>query len=94
MNDASRSVPVAQKAKNKDFKEETKENYTEMRANHKGKKVELVTIEQARANKIQLDFNNYKPLRPRFLGKQVFENIELKNLIPFIDWTPVVYSLY
>jgi cobalamin-dependent methionine synthase I len=42
-------------------------------------------IEQARKNKLQLDWEIY-PVKPNLL-EQVIE-VELDVLVPYIDWTP------
>ena len=32
-----------------------------------------------------MDFN---PVKPKFIGRRVFKNIDLAILVPYIDWTP------
>jgi 5-methyltetrahydrofolate--homocysteine methyltransferase len=45
----------------------------------------MVSLEQARANKAQLD---YAPLKPKFVGRRVFKNVDLATLARYIDWGP------
>jgi 5-methyltetrahydrofolate--homocysteine methyltransferase len=47
-----------------------------------------MSLAQARANKLQLDWEGYKPPKPAFLGTRAFRNYDLAALIPYIDWTP------
>ena len=51
-------------------------------------KVPQVTLAQARANKWQTDWNAYRIPVPRFLGTHVLPNINLRQVVPFIDWMP------
>ncbi len=51
-----------------------------------------VQLEHARANALKLDFASYTPPKPSFLGTQVFEDYDLADLVPFIDWTPFFQS--
>ncbi len=92
--DASRSVPVASSLLNpsnkKKFEEDIRAEYEMMRQRHKGKQVikDYLNIEAARANKLQLDWKNYNPPKPSFIGVRVFDNYDLSELRPYIDWTP------
>jgi len=45
-------------------------------------------IEEARAKRLALDFSSYTPPKPTFLGARAFDNYDLSQLIPLIDWTP------
>ena len=47
-----------------------------------------VSLAKARANRIELDWNAYRPTRPNFLGVRAFTDYPLESLIPYIDWTP------
>ena len=92
--DASRSVPVASSLLNPENKEkfegEIRAEYEMMRQRHKGKQVikDYLTINAARANKLQLDWQNYNPPKPNFVGTKVFDNYDLAELRSYIDWTP------
>lgn len=92
--DASRSVPVASSLLNpsnkKKFEEDIRAEYEMMRQRHKGKQVikDYLNIEAARANKLQLNWKNYNPPKPSFIGVRVFDNYDLSELRPYIDWTP------
>jgi 5-methyltetrahydrofolate--homocysteine methyltransferase len=92
--DASRSVPVASSLLNKDLREQFEKDvtaeYEMMRKRHQGKQVakDYISIDEARRNKLQLDWANYNPPKPSFTGIKVFEEYDLSELRKYIDWTP------
>ncbi|MBL8581201.1 MAG: methionine synthase [Rhizobiaceae bacterium] len=45
-------------------------------------------LARARANAHKIDWANYTPPRPSFLGTRVFEGWDLAELARYIDWTP------
>ncbi|MFN3892211.1 MAG: methionine synthase [Beijerinckiaceae bacterium] len=47
-----------------------------------------VPIERARANAMKIDWTNYDPPKPAFIGTRVFGTYDIAELVPFIDWTP------
>jgi 5-methyltetrahydrofolate--homocysteine methyltransferase len=92
--DASRSVPVVSSLLNPEskikFVEDLRAEYEAMRVRHQGKQVskDYLSIEDARKNKLQLDWSTYNPPKPTFLGTKVFEDYDLAELRKYIDWTP------
>lgn len=90
--DASKSVPVAQMLlTNKEkIHLETKEHYKELRDNHakRTEKIELISMEKARLNKPIIDWSNYTPPTPQFIGVKEFSDIPLSELTEYIDWSP------
>jgi len=74
VKDASRAVGVAQNLVSEDNKapyvEEIKAEYEKVRAMHAGKqrKTEWLTLQHARANKTQIDWDNYQPPKPAILS--------------------------
>ena len=90
--DASRSVGVAQGLLSDQasaYINELNLDYERVRKQHANKKVTpLVTLEQARANKAQVDWSSYTPIKPKFIGKRVFKNFNLSELEAYIDWGP------
>ena len=92
VNDASRAVTVAG-----NLLDDNKEKYTSaVRADYdafreaflnRSRDKNFLTIEQARKNKLQLDWTNFNPVKPNVIGKQVIE-VGLDVLVPYIDWTP------
>jgi 5-methyltetrahydrofolate--homocysteine methyltransferase len=91
--DASRSVTVVEQllgGKKEQFVKDIRAEYDRIRMHHqkhRGAK-ELLSLEQARANKWQLAFNAQTIKRPNTLGIQQIENQDLSVLRKYIDWTP------
>jgi 5-methyltetrahydrofolate--homocysteine methyltransferase len=88
--DASRSVSVGQALVTVDTRDayvaELAGDYERIREQHANKKaLPMVSLEQARANKAKLD---YAPVKPKFVGRRVFKNVELSTLARYIDWGP------
>ncbi|HXH19385.1 MAG TPA: vitamin B12 dependent-methionine synthase activation domain-containing protein, partial [Chitinophagales bacterium] len=91
--DASRSVTVVENLlgeKKEAFVKSVREEYRAIRERHldKHKSKEFVSIEAARRNKFQIDWNKTKITRPSFLGIRTFKNYSLIELSNYIDWTP------
>lgn len=91
--DASRSVGVCTELLSDEratrFIDELKADYEKVRALHASKKqTPLVSLAQARANKLQLDWAGYRPPVPKFIGRRVFRNYDLADLAQAIDWGP------
>jgi 5-methyltetrahydrofolate--homocysteine methyltransferase len=92
--DASRSVPVASSLLNPENKEkfeaDIRAEYEMMRQRHLSKQVikDYISIEAARKNKWQLDWDNYTPPKPSFIGVKVFKDYDLSELRAYLDWTP------
>jgi 5-methyltetrahydrofolate--homocysteine methyltransferase len=47
-----------------------------------------VSLAFARANKFAIDWTNYLPPKPAFMGPRAFTSYDLGTLTPYIDWTP------
>ncbi|WP_417363555.1 methionine synthase [Galbibacter sp.] len=97
VSDASRSVNVAGNLLNPkvnvNYKAEVREEYDTVRAGFlKRTRIKnYLPIAQARANKMQLDWEAYKAPKPNFIGVKQIE-IDLAELLPFMDWTPFFRS--
>jgi 5-methyltetrahydrofolate--homocysteine methyltransferase len=92
--DASRSVSVAQSLLTPESREqyiaELGNDYDRIRTQHANKKTTpLLTLAQARANKMQLGFDGAAtPVKPKFIGRRVFKNVDLATVANYIDWGP------
>ena len=92
--DASRAVPVVEKLLNENSKEkihqDQKAEYEKMRQSHAAsqKEEKYLTLEEARANKVKIDWNSTEIRKPVNLGVTVLEDYPIADLIPYIDWTP------
>ena len=91
--DASRSVTVVESLlghKKEGFVNDLKEEYNRLREHHekhRGAK-QLLTLKEAQENKLALNFDNQTIDSPNFLGIKTLNNIDLKEISSFIDWTP------
>jgi len=98
VKDASRAVGVAQNLISEDLKEafvkNLRKDYEEVRERHAGrrKQTKWLTLEEARANKTPLDWSDYTPPVPNDLGLQIFDDMPLEFLAPYIDWTPFFHT--
>lgn len=91
--DASKSVTVASSllsSQSEDFKKKISEEYAHLREGYLNRSTEkeYLTLEQARKNKLTIDWNQYIPCKPKQLGVQVFSSILLEYLTEYIDWQP------
>jgi 5-methyltetrahydrofolate--homocysteine methyltransferase len=90
--DASRSVTVVESllgAKKPAFLSALRADYEKIRVHHAKHQAakELLPLEQARANALQLAFNAETIATPRQLGINLHEP-SIAELVPYIDWTP------
>ncbi|MES2578972.1 MAG: methionine synthase [Pseudomonadota bacterium] len=92
--DASRSVSVMQNLLTPEtrgaYLAAIQADYEKARIQHANKKgVPLLTIADARKNKLQLSFaGEFAPVKPKFIGRRVFKNIDLSLIAQYIDWGP------
>ncbi len=94
--DASKSVGVASQLMQKDetFIQSVKDEYETLRQQFKAEKDSKVyiSIEQARQNKLNIDWSKTEIKTPEFIGNRVFTDISIEDLVPYIDWTFFFYS--
>ncbi|XP_037751226.1 methionine synthase isoform X3 [Chelonia mydas] len=93
--DASKSVVVCSQLLDEnlkdDFFEEIIEEYEDIRQDHYEslKERRYLSLEQARRKGFHNDWlSDYKPVKPKFFGTQVFEDYNLERLVEYIDWKP------
>ncbi len=90
--DASRSVSVASGLlgdERDSYLATLREDYDRVRSQHANKKqTPMWPLAKARANAATVDFTTYKPIKPKFIGRRVLKGIELRDVVPFIDWAP------
>jgi 5-methyltetrahydrofolate--homocysteine methyltransferase len=96
--DASRAVGVAGELLSKErsdaYVKSIKDEYAEMRAQREQREStkKTVSLEQARANGFEDDWDNYTPPEPTFLGLKTFDDYDLLELANCIDWTPFFHT--
>lgn len=92
--DASRSVPVAGKLIGENsrvkFESDTKAEYKELAIQHAARQADKIILpwSEALENKLVLDWQAYTPPTPLQVGIHVYQDIHLKELKEYIDWTP------
>jgi 5-methyltetrahydrofolate--homocysteine methyltransferase len=98
VNDASRAVTVVgdllQPDTSASYKAKLKQDYDQFRDQflNRSKTKEYVSLAEARENALKLNFKKDLPPAPNQLGIQVIEKQDLRDLVPFIDWTPFFRS--
>ena len=94
VKDASRAVGVAQnlvKTGQRDhFVSNIRNEYETVRQRHNARdsRIDWLSLEQARKNKLLVDWQSYQPPVPIKLGIEKFDDYPLTELVDYIDWTP------
>ena len=97
VNDASRAVTVVGNLLQQNsrlFKDQLRKEYNEFRDQFlkRTKRKKYLNIQEARNNRLHVDWKQANIIKPRHLGVQVIENLDLKTLVDYIDWTPFFRS--
>jgi len=98
VNDASRAVTVVSDLLNKDTVNEyvlnLKKDYDAFREKFlkRGKSKSYISLEEARQKKFTIDWETSNIVQPKEIGIQVLQQLSLKELLPFIDWSPFFRS--
>ncbi len=98
VNDASRAVTVVGDLLNKKtanaYVAKLKKDYDEFRTKFlkRGKEKSYISIDEARKRKYKIDWETSEIVKPKELGIQTLEQLSLKELVPFIDWSPFFRS--
>ncbi|HSY96321.1 MAG TPA: methionine synthase, partial [Steroidobacteraceae bacterium] len=94
VKDASRSVGVCQQLATQATRDayiaNIKADHERRREQHRNKSVKAprLSLVQARARKLKLDWAAYTPPVPSFIGVRSFDDYPLDELEPYIDWMP------
>jgi 5-methyltetrahydrofolate--homocysteine methyltransferase len=95
--DASRAVGVVNSLLNPKqkalFDSKTRAEYEALRKAHAAKTREkkLLSLEQARANRTPVEWKNYEPPRPEFIGTREITPT-IVDLREYIDWSPFFHA--
>jgi 5-methyltetrahydrofolate--homocysteine methyltransferase len=97
VNDASRAVNVVSSLlgdRNKEYVSDLKSDYSDFREKFLNRQVDkdYASIEDTRKDKFKIDWANEEIFTPNQLGVTVIENQDLRELLPFIDWSPFFRS--
>jgi 5-methyltetrahydrofolate--homocysteine methyltransferase len=92
--DASKSVTVASSLLSDDnkasFVEDLNAEYAQLREDFANRKsnVDYISIEEARRNKLKIDWATENITTPKFIGTKVLNNYPLAEIAEYIDWSP------
>ncbi|MBO0322737.1 methionine synthase [Muricauda sp. CAU 1633] len=98
VNDASRAVTVVgdllQDETSIMYKKSIKLDYESFREKFlsRSRTKEYLTLDEARENKLKIEWNPSEIKKPNQLGIQVWEDFDLTKLEEFIDWSPFFRS--
>ena len=74
------------------FLEQINNEYKHAIAKHMAKSTSLISLADARNNRLEFDGNQYQPKKPELLGVQTFSSYSLTELREYIDWTFFFHS--
>jgi 5-methyltetrahydrofolate--homocysteine methyltransferase len=92
--DASRAVTVAGQLLSKTTKatylQKTNVEYLALKEQFENKKVakNFLPFTQAQANKTNINWADYKTVKPKFTGTKILESEDLATIAKYIDWKP------
>ena len=68
--------------------EDIDEEYEDIRQDHYENLLErkYLSLEQARARSLKINWSTFHMKKPSFLGTKVFNDVPVAKLIPYIDW--------
>ncbi len=98
VNDASRAVTVVgdllHKKNSNAYKKEIKLDYESFREKFlkRRKQKEYLTLEEARSNRLQINWPTSDISVPKIPGLHVFKDFDMKKLVDYIDWSPFFRS--
>lgn len=98
VNDASRAVGVVSNLLQEDKKEaytlKIREEYEVFKAKflERTSAKSYVSYEEAQKNPLSIDWNSFEAKLPNALGVHTIEQQSLKDLVPYIDWSPFFRS--
>ena len=93
VRDASRAVGVvsallAQGASG-EFMLSQNARYEDLRRKHYASRAadRFISLQQARANRFQIRWNDFEPVKPSFIGNKLFSGYSMEEISHYIDWT-------
>ncbi|WP_246615747.1 methionine synthase [Aquimarina litoralis] len=98
VNDASRAVTVVGDLLNRQtsnvYVAKLKKDYEEFREKFlkRGKQKTYLSLKEARENKFKINWETTHIVKPKEIGIQTLEQVTLKEIEPYIDWTPFFRS--
>ncbi|HUL77109.1 MAG TPA: methionine synthase [Vicinamibacteria bacterium] len=92
--DASRAVGLVSQLKSSGKREafdaDNRREQERLRGEHAARRAErtLLPIEEARRRRTKIDWAAYEPPQPSFPGVREIDDVPLRDLLPYVDWTP------
>jgi len=92
--DASRSVTVVGSLLNAEQKVNLLKNvsteYAKLKEDFANKKTvkQYLPFKQAQAKRVKIDWKNFAPVHPTFIGTKIFDKYSLEEISKYIDWQP------
>lgn len=96
--DASKSVTTVSQLLNPtakiEFLAQLKQEYIQLQQSYLAKQgiKTLVPYEQAVAERLKIDWNNFQPYKPQFVQENKKVSFTVADLLPYIDWNPFFIS--
>ena len=94
VTDASRAVGVASALMGREsrqkYVDETRAEYERIATTHARAQEDKkrLSLKDARANALALDWKGYTPPKPAFLGTKVIDDYSIAEFVEYIDWSP------
>ncbi len=98
VKDASLSAGIVDKlispGKKEEFWKQLKQEQEQLKDKYLGRqsKNKYISLEEARKNKMEINWDEYSPVKPSFLGEKAFNDISLEEISKYIDWTFFFHS--
>jgi 5-methyltetrahydrofolate--homocysteine methyltransferase len=96
VKDASLAVGISARLIQRDsileFKTEIEKHHNKIRERRKNFKVDYYSLEEARAKRFKLNWENFNPDVPPCLGAHVLNNVTIETLREYIDWKMVLQA--
>ncbi len=98
VTDASHAIPVLSQlmdsTASEEFIQSTKSDYATIREQRDGNqyKPRLLSLENARKNKYQVEESNALPTKPNQVGRFTIPEYPLEELVDYIDWSPFFHT--
>ncbi len=92
VKDASKSVQVISSLLSPEhshlYTKKLHEEYKELRENYASKtfQVKYLTLQDARANSLKIDWKSSPPVKPKFVGTKVYSDFPISEIRPYISW--------
>ena len=97
VKDASINIAVASKLLSKEtaptYIQEIKAEYETIRQKYEAETgtAKFIPLQEARKNKFVINWTKNAPVQPKFVGVKVLKDVDIKEIIPFINWSAFLH---